>query len=619
MILKFLSHFDLFKRPVILYYHGESKKSSSVGIFFSFAIFMFLIYEFSRSEFFSKSSPIAVIQSLQSPSAEKIQFTSNHYFVVAVADKKMGKVIIDPSIFSVEVIYINQTRPIVQKIHACTLDDVPNKNATLFKIMQANHMFCLENKELALEGYMDESSFKFLMITLNICNNLTSNGTCKSPEEIKSFFKSKILSIGYSNAEINAKNYENPFNLIIDPSVISLDYSFSKTNYVFLKKAEVMTDDGWLFPSLRIESNFMFDRSKLDLELRDNASDPLVKWYFYASKNKTFCDRKYQKLPEIIAYVVGMANFLMIICLLITNLFTYVSNLKFMLNKLYYFESILKTNKDKDKEIHQNTKNESIVKKNENLIKANIDLSEISIDSKELESQTDTNKRLKELKLSNFSPKTSKKNKLQMTLELKSQTKIKAQDSSEISIISSPKNTIPINLPLKPENTNTKNNSNESPPVFNNIKDNTEANSVNSLNISFYEYLKFLLHKIFFCFKNKNDLRIGKAEKIFRKEMDVINIVKKIHDIENLKLLLLDEDQLILFNYLRKPLINLDKNRDNCLLLNKKHKNSDLTKEKNSRKKFLESLTRCSINRQTNAINKRLVEFLDNSGKINKK
>ena len=41
--------------------------------------------------------------------------------------------------------------------------------------------------------------------------------------------------------------------------------------------------------------------------------------------------------------------------------------------------------------------------------------------------------------------------------------------------------------------------------------------------------------------------------------MDIVNIITKLRDLEKLKILLLNEDQLLLFNYLSKPLISIGK------------------------------------------------------------
>ena len=77
----------------------------------------------------------------------------------------------------------------------------------------------------------------------------------------------------------------------------------------------------------------------------------------------------------------------------------------------------------------------------------------------------------------------------------------------------------------------------------------------NTLKLTISEYLFYLFSGLF-CFKKscKQQL-ISKAEKAFKQDLDIVSIIEKIHDIEKLKILLLNEDQLSLFNYLSKPMI----------------------------------------------------------------
>ena len=49
-----------------------------------------------------------------------------------------------------------------------------------------------------------------------------------------------------------------------------------------------------------------------------------------------------------------------------------------------------------------------------------------------------------------------------------------------------------------------------------------------------------------------------KSEKIYEKELDYIEILKKLQDVDKLKRILLNKNQLILFNLLTKPVIHLN-------------------------------------------------------------
>lgn len=71
------------------------------------------------------------------------------------------------------------------------------------------------------------------------------------------------------------------------------------------------------------------------------------------------------------------------------------------------------------------------------------------------------------------------------------------------------------------------------------------------------DFSSYHLKKLWRCKKSKKQLLFEKSEEIFMKEVDIINILKKIHEKDKMKIILFEENQLILFNSLSKPLISL--------------------------------------------------------------
>lgn len=80
----------------------------------------------------------------------------------------------------------------------------------------------------------------------------------------------------------------------------------------------------------------------------------------------------------------------------------------------------------------------------------------------------------------------------------------------------------------------------------------------NKLKLNCHEYILYFIKKIFCIKKSFKEKIIFNAEEKFSKELDVINILSKLHELENLKMLLFDDDQLVLFNNISKPLIYVD-------------------------------------------------------------
>ena len=129
-------------------------------------------------------------------------------------------------------------------------------------------------------------------------------------------------------------------------------------------------------------------------------------------------------------------------------------------------------------------------------------------------------------------------------------------------------------------------------------------NSENKIDISLCQYL---LYKIGF-----NNELIEKAEDIFNEEVDIIKILKSLHEIEKIKLILFDEDQYIIFDKISKPYgpVNL---KDKDLQLNKMTLKLEYLKEKkrdkNAKIKAYQRILKRS--EEFEGIDKRIIDLID--------
>ena len=81
----------------------------------------------------------------------------------------------------------------------------------------------------------------------------------------------------------------------------------------------------------------------------------------------------------------------------------------------------------------------------------------------------------------------------------------------------------------------------------------TKENNNNKLEFSFWEYLTMSgIHK---KRRSKRHQLIRKAEQTFIEDLDVVNMITKLHDLDKLKVLLLNN-----FDYLSKPAITAEEN-----------------------------------------------------------
>jgi hypothetical protein len=82
--------------------------------------------------------------------------------------------------------------------------------------------------------------------------------------------------------------------------------------------------------------------------------------------------------------------------------------------------------------------------------------------------------------------------------------------------------------------------------------------------MTIFEFLKLHLVRAFHLKMSPKEKMNNEAQQIFAEEMDVIPILKKLQEVEKLKRILLNDNQLCLFNFLSKPMIyhNMQQNAE---------------------------------------------------------
>ena len=593
MKLGVFTYLDLFRLPVSLYSEGYTKRASLIGLLFSIGIFAFLIYSFLQSDMFEKTSPLVVYQSNQLQHAKRIQFNNEVLLILAVGDS-FGRRYLDESIFTVQFLYrLNATTTIYKTVKPCTLSDV-EFNHSLYKALSMDGSFCLQNKSFNLEGYWDETSIMYAAINIFECNNQTSLGKCKSRQEIDAFFQDplypKFFAALYHDAQIDFYDYENSIKINYRADYFGVDPNFRKRINLFFENVHVTTDDGIFFSSLHTASDIKFQSKESDFLLRTNNLDPYVQILLYASKEEAKCTRKYQKLPEILGSLTGSTHLIMFFGMLVCNLNTYIQTLVAFSNKLYVFPKSEKKSKKNRDMLFNDSKKERQIIPIQNSKKNSSQRSQSSRRKFNVDNQNS---------IENTEGENSCKN------PIKNQAQNTQKDIKEM--IKNDFDSRFVKQKIEPSSSS-------------NFFPKSKQEQKNSLKISFLVYLEYLI-KVILCMrrhpKNHNHGLILKAEKAFRNDMDIGNIVTKLHDLEKLKILLLNEDQLVLFNYLSKPAIAFDE-KEHYLhgnSLNESHMVMSKLRSVHNTKKTASQIEECfrrvHEERLADPINLRLTELFD--------
>ena len=649
---------DLFKTPVFLAVERQTKTSSNLGLFFSIGLIIFLTISFSQSDVFYKSFPKVVTLDIINEKRPLVNL--NGFFAVSVLDKE-GKAYIDPHIFEIHITNFfmeldssgegfkfakNDTKT----MHPCTEADFPDNHQS--KELSFENNFCLDNPSFELEGYWNEKLVNYIEIGLLLCENKTSEGQCKSFEEIQEFLGTKYLNIYFTSHNTDTSNYLDPVTSIILQEYIQIDLTLRKTLMIFLKNLDLTTDDAFLFSSDKLIREAVFDKKEIDIYLAENIDDPMpCSCIFYTSLKTQKIQRVYQKIAAALADLGGMANFLMIFGFIITSLEKDLDLKKKVMNSLYSFQNLDKLKKKKKKnqksKPKKNLKNTEINKKNSQMKKIILELPEEKFQIKQKDEDFEEsifkigkNPTKKNQKLENslfcnkeekyFSETENNSVKILKSGQTKGLKKVKSFDletgvikSNEWFLDKKPQkvvefepitsclalispNYLPPKILLSNENLQFSNESNENidevkatshylgsedrtinkgrNSMFSKINSNLSTsfkklkmrimnkgdkienvekfneNMKNSSQIKFslFENLKLILKQMFKKKLTKKEKLFLQGEKIYEKEIDILYILKKLQEIEKMKIILFNNQQLTLFNLMEKPLIYLE-------------------------------------------------------------
>lgn len=252
-----------------------------------------------------------------------------------------------------------------------------------------------------------------------------------------------------------------------------------------------------------------------------------------------------------------MANLFVFLGMMICQMLSFLSSMKHIVNSLYDFEDTFK-NMDKNlsklkKKVCNNSEQSQIVNK-DNIISILKPIEKIKLETELTKIEKNIEKEGKIFEI-NKNNKPFKANNLEPLNKISSGA-CPPKEISDSFILErfSKENEVVSENCITNQNAITEKDAFESPQ---NINISPENLSKSSLEIGSIEYLKYLIKTLFRLKKSDKEILIQKSIEIYKDELDIANILKKLHEIDNLKMLLLNEDQQVLFNYLTKPIIPL--------------------------------------------------------------
>lgn len=568
--MSFLYYLDLFKVPVFLRIDKTEKQSTFLGQIISILIMSYLFFSFTTGEFIYRLHPTIVDQPFTGESRPKISMNSRNFGLSVAVTDVTSKAIVDPTIFGINLYYeelvslTNQTGKNVSFIdtksfHLCNESDYP-EDPTVFQTLGLKNYMCLDNSSLELQGYWDEPKLSYFFLILSTCQNRSdSDIICKPQEEIESFFENKYFQIYYKDINYDLNDYEKPVKTLFKTEFTMIDLYVRKKMTMFFKKLEIIDDKNYIFEENTPQELFKKEETFLDVDSNRDKKSQLLAFMFYPSLEIQKANRRFQKLKEVISILGGSASFFIMIGFFFVNYHNQIKITNKIMNQLYAFQGLQKKTNisdNKTKEIPQ-----FIVENLQPIKKEAAFLKPLAKPSKEINIRNEilrgpdipakiliddyvlSEKSVEKIENSSDSLKKSNASKKTSTI-LKNNSSSLAKSSSKKSFASY--------IFKRKKNQN-----------ILELNEYSEAlKHENNVNITVFQTIKLNILKLFgFSLSSKEKL-IDKACNIFAEELDLVSILKRLQEMEKLKIILLNEKQLCLFNLLAKPMIYLESETD---------------------------------------------------------
>ncbi|CAD8086217.1 unnamed protein product [Paramecium sonneborni] len=527
--LKSLKKVDIFQQPVQLLIKSEEGHKTLFGAcltlgLISFFLYLLIVNLYTLGE---RKNPTSLTTEVYHAQPEYFKFNEQNFTLTFAIQSPDYATYIDESVYIVEAKITTKMTKIVddQKIDEWTSKEIPLTPCSSNLIRQVelqeyfSHLnlptnYCIDwdkIDELTLEGTFDSSSYSFILLQFKMCNDQTKKSKeCKSRDEIKQLLEQNYFSLQMSSYVIDVKNEEQPTISKGEDIFTTISSKIFKEISFYMQPITILTDLGLITEDYQIYKSLRYKRHTEMIDL--NESDLIMNVVIRLDQIEQQYYRSYTKIQIILSQMGGLWQVFFTIAFLIQKPINMLSYYVRILNSLFEFElekkkSTIQGEEDQNPEIPQQ---ELLSRK------------QLSTTREALfvENKKKAFQRLQSIKI--------KKKQMEVIDSMAADPQSKEEAKQQL--------TKAISFSIK--------------QYFHSIS--------KKLKMKWTDYLYFI--SCFVNSKNYKSLQIEYSVKKIIKQMDILYIMKKLQEIDKLKMILLTESQIKVFDYLQKPTIPLNPN-----------------------------------------------------------
>ncbi|KAL4474777.1 hypothetical protein ABPG74_001473 [Tetrahymena malaccensis] len=538
-----LKQVDMYGQSIQLNLNKKNKYNTVLGGIFSIIIFKLLLVGcwFFGKELVFKQNPQVISQQRVVDCPRRIDIKPDNLIIMMGVANGNAQYFNDPTIYTFNAILqiqVTNIDPITGKstvqlknqnitMRQCNTNDIgiPATESYFNSLnIPALHCFDTSNQEVYFDGDFNQKSFSQVYVYIEKCQNSTSSGViCKPKEVIDQILMLSKVGIFMSDQVVDPLNFKNPISTRGINLYASTSSNFPQEIGLYFTNQYIDTDAGIFYQDLQSDSTFMFAQQTITPFFSDQ--NALARILIRTLKQKeNYMKRNYLKLAEVVAQIGGLIKILVLLGFILSN----------PISKLYYFKAIID-------EIYQFQSTDNKV----NLIEK--DKQKFEIQKKETQDQSqiqgEQKKQIKKiLNNKNF-------DKDQIKFSSQKQQSNSPQQTDRQNLITT--NVMNAQAAVKVE-------SEINEGLIDTIIQKTKQyfqSTHNILKYTFSQYLAYAIAPKSKIFSTQNILFEQSIEKI-QENFDIIYIFNKLLEIDKIKQILFNTDQLKLFEYMPKPVIS---------------------------------------------------------------
>ncbi|EAR82909.2 zinc knuckle protein, putative (macronuclear) [Tetrahymena thermophila SB210] len=662
-----LKNLDIYGVPIRVNFQNKEIYKTGFGATISlivFTIFGFSCYFFS-CELYQRNNPIVVTSEQYVKTPQRMDIDKIQQVIVMGFNDINGQAVYDPSVIQAKATIYNMKRVFnettqqyenniqknILRLRPCNTQDIKvDKVKQYFNQISLPQYFCFDdNQEVYLQGEFFSDIYTRVDVYFSQCQNSTqpNSSICKTQEQINKITSKLHFLVYMMDKIVDPSNFDNPFdyqgmNIETYTSIFQ-----SQLLTAYFENYYIQSDIGIFQKSVNQIRDFLYAQSTSSNVYGQDGL--IIQFSMRPYKQKQIImERRYMKLVDLVAQLGGILKLATLIGFIIAYPFAKINFKKQIINSIFDCDFSLKEVESKNNNNNnQNLKQIQMDKTNNvksQMIGGNIQFPLIkNIQEQEdlkstiynHKSQSDSdhnissfkrqfemNKNEVQVSENKVQPKQENKNiNTAYSFQSKNKSEIDGNNSKDQSFFSKRKSSqykrSKKSISMEQSKRQTINNSGNQ-----NLQDSEVKLSIldrfkrifnpnkQKINFGCLEYFQYFVTLASSNYLKLKKIFVLKGYEQVQKNLDIQYILQKLQEIEKLKSILLNDDQIKLFELLPRPVLKSGNFSKSTLKQNQLSKNYNISQEEKVNKAY-ESLINILNQKKKTQRDHQLIQLLD--------